>query len=147
MNQKRQRFVEAFVGEAQGNGTKAAILAGYSEKSARKIASELQTFPDVKQAIEARQHALIAASETSTQRIIQELEAVAFTPVDVKSGDKMKALELLGKHRKIWEDSGPKENRIIVVGFLANRGKHPDTNIIDVTPTQANRDQTHEPKP
>lgn len=47
-------FCEYYVGEAKFNGTKAAILAGYSEKSARSKASQLLTIVNISKYIELR---------------------------------------------------------------------------------------------
>lgn len=49
---KQQRFVDAYLGQANFNGAKAARLAGYSEKVAKEIACENLTKPHVKEAIE-----------------------------------------------------------------------------------------------
>lgn len=51
LSYKQRRFVDAYVGEARGNGTKAAIIAGYSKKTAREIARENLTKPDIQQAL------------------------------------------------------------------------------------------------
>jgi hypothetical protein len=48
---RRERFCQAFVYEANGNSALAARIAGYSEKSARKIASSLRTKMDVQKRI------------------------------------------------------------------------------------------------
>jgi phage terminase small subunit len=44
---KKDKFVEAYLGEAQGNQTKAAIIAGYSQKRAGVTSSELMKDPYV----------------------------------------------------------------------------------------------------
>ncbi len=50
LNKQQQKFVLYYLESL--NGTRAAIEAGYSTKSARKIASENKTKPDIKLAIE-----------------------------------------------------------------------------------------------
>lgn len=35
LNARERTFVIAFTGQARGNGTRAAVLAGYSERTAR----------------------------------------------------------------------------------------------------------------
>jgi hypothetical protein len=66
---KRQAFVLAYTGLAGFNGAKAARMAGYSERSARAIASELLTFPDVKAAIDARMKELAMKSNELLARL------------------------------------------------------------------------------
>ena len=47
---KQKAFVREYKANG-GNGTQAAIKAGYSEKTARKIASENVTKPDIQEAL------------------------------------------------------------------------------------------------
>ena len=54
LTRRRELFVDALVGEARGNRTKAAVLAGYGPKHARKYGSYLTTLPAVQAAIDAR---------------------------------------------------------------------------------------------
>lgn len=168
LSPRRQRFVNAYMGEAAGNATKAAILAGYSEHTARQAGSRLLTLSDVRQAVGQRQERLQAASEVSAQRVIQELSTIAFSdirglfdkdgklrpvhelPDDVakalssievtrertikgaetttheavtklKTWDKTKALEMLGRHLALWQDKhGSDSGRVVVnIGFLS----------------------------
>lgn len=51
LTEKQKRFVREYKTNG-GNGTQAAIKAGYSEKTARKIASENVTKPDIIEALE-----------------------------------------------------------------------------------------------
>ena len=50
---KQRSFINAYVGEARFNGTKAAILAGYSDKAAQQIASENLLKPVIRQEIDS----------------------------------------------------------------------------------------------
>lgn len=59
---KERRFVTAYIGEAAGNGTKAAILAGYAKKSAAVTASQLLRKPN----IAAELTKVVALTEQST---------------------------------------------------------------------------------
>jgi hypothetical protein len=130
---RRQRFVNAYVGEAAGNGAKAAILAGYSEHTARQAASRLLTFPDVRQAIDARQQAATHQAGVQAEDIRRELKAVAYAPVkDVRTTDKLKALELLGKEQGMFQDKRDAGSGITVnIGFLTNT---PDRATVQVMP-------------
>lgn len=46
---KQQKFIDAYLGAANGNGTKAAQLAGYrgSPQTLKAVASENLTKPDI----------------------------------------------------------------------------------------------------
>jgi phage terminase small subunit len=54
LSERERRFVSAFTGPAHGNGTKAAILAGYSARTARVQASQLLTRLNIRAAIQER---------------------------------------------------------------------------------------------
>jgi phage terminase small subunit len=54
LTEKQRRFVEAFLGKAQGNGTHAAIMAGTSRKSAATVAWRLLRKVEVQKALVAR---------------------------------------------------------------------------------------------
>lgn len=56
---KRQRFVEALLGPALGNQTKAATIAGYTHPT--KQGSRLLTFVDVSEEVAARREAMCQA--------------------------------------------------------------------------------------
>lgn len=97
---KRQRFVDAYTGEAMGNGAEAARIAGYAHPV--KQASRLLTFVDVAAAIaERRAQTTRQAISTAAER--QEwLSRVHRGEVDdgesdASLKDRIKALELLGK--------------------------------------------------
>lgn len=133
MNPKQQAFVRAYLGSAHGNATKAAIAAGYSERSAHVQGCELLKHPKVREAIDKRAE----KADITAESILQELRSVAFAQVDLKGSDKLKALDLLGKYRKLWNDGGQAHERIVIqVGFLADNLPDPyaDVKVIDVTP-------------
>ena len=136
MNTKRQRFVDAFTGEAAGNASKAAVIAGYSEKTAGQIGYALLKNVEVRQAVDAAQKQRSEQAGIASERILEEVSKIATAEVKVRAGDKMKALELLGKYRKLWDDKQQSSNAGITVniGFIgAPQSQQP---YIDVTATQ-----------
>ena len=89
---KQRAFVEAYA----GNGTEAAIAAGYSVKSAEKIARELLRKTTVVEAILGREKkALTPLIATRTKR--QEFWSAVMSDSDEDMKDRLKASELLGK--------------------------------------------------
>ena len=73
---RRQRFADEYV--LCGSGAEAARRAGYSEKTARAIAAELLTKPDVLSAIQALKAQNAAAFDVTRQDVIGGvLEAIA----------------------------------------------------------------------
>lgn len=76
LNMRQQKFVDEYIRNG-GNGTQAAIFAGYSEHSARQIASELLSKPYIKEAIEQRKRDLNAASSVGLDWRISILQRAA----------------------------------------------------------------------
>lgn len=71
-------FCEYYVGEAKFNGTKAAILAGYSEKTARQKASQLLTIVNISDYIGLRLDELTL----SANEVLARLTEIATGDVD-----------------------------------------------------------------
>jgi phage terminase small subunit len=140
---KKERFVQEYLIDL--NGTQAAIRAGYSTKTANRIASELLSKPDVIDAIANAKAIRAERTEITADQIVKELARIAFAdPRDVmswgpdgvvlkdsnaltddqarqvsevsetttgaggtlkvKKHDKVKALELLGRHLGMFTD-------------------------------------------
>ena len=113
---KQQRFVDAYLGEARGNQTEAARIAGY--KDPENEGWRLRKNAEVSARIEER----LMAESLSSGEVLAELTAVAradwkdFLQIrtDPRTGevveakivlsDKVKALELIGKYHKLFTD-------------------------------------------
>jgi phage terminase small subunit len=54
LSDKQRRFIDAYLGEARFNATKAAVIAGYPERSARSVGSENLSKPDIRAEIDRR---------------------------------------------------------------------------------------------
>lgn len=68
---KQQLFADYYVGEARQNATKAARLAGYSEKTARQMGSENLSKPDILAYIKSRLNELTLSAETVLSRLTE----------------------------------------------------------------------------
>lgn len=124
LNPKQEAFVLAYIGgddhgRHKFNATWAAKRAGYSEKTAYSIGSELLKKPD----IVARVQDLLTAWAMPAQGVLAELTEIASAewkefveiltwddagkPLKVKMdlGSKVKSLELLGKHHQLFSDN------------------------------------------
>lgn len=116
LTQKQRRFIDEYI--ISGNATQAAIKAGYSKKTARKIGQENLTKPDIKTEIE-RRNAEIQSEKTADMTEVMEYltsvmrgeqtESVAtskgiFPGVEVSAKDRIKAAELIGKRNGAWTD-------------------------------------------
>ena len=72
MTPKQQAFVHHYCTNG-GNGTQAAIAAGYSEATAREIASQNLTKPAISQAIDEWREHMAEQAEITIESIAREL--------------------------------------------------------------------------
>ncbi|WP_315169508.1 terminase small subunit [Metaclostridioides mangenotii] len=132
---KQRAFCDYYI--ETGNATEAAIKAGYSEKTARKIGHENLTKLDIKKYIDEKleemsSNRIADASETmeyltkvirdeETEETVVVINVGDFMSepkiVDKKIGakDKLKAAELLGKRYRLWTDKVEVEGAIPIV--------------------------------
>lgn len=86
LTDKQIRFCEEYIIDM--NGTQAAIRAGYSEKTARQIASEYLSKPNIQEKISLLKKELSEKTGVTAQMVINELAKVAFLdPRDLFSVD------------------------------------------------------------
>ena len=125
LNLRQQRFVDAYVANG-GNATQAAIAAGYEPEHAASYASQLQADNlNVSQAITVKQVELSARSAISQERIAEEIMSVGLLSIDeiisrgakgiLRVTDKLKALELLGKWKRMFEHEQGQANQFILI--------------------------------
>lgn len=74
---KQERFVEEYLKDL--NATQAAVRAGYSDKTAESQASRLLRNVKVRELVEARQIARSERTGITQDRVLQELELLAFS--------------------------------------------------------------------
>jgi phage terminase small subunit len=121
---KQDLFVKAYI-ENGGNGTQAAIAAGYEEKSCREIASENLTKPAIKLALDnhrdniARQHNVTAAS------LIEKLNRAYDMALELETvGPAVSAVSVMAKitglDKQIIEHQGKIEHTMIEVEFITD---------------------------
>jgi len=83
---KQTRFVEEYL--LDGNGTQAAIRAGYSEKTAYATAAENLRKPQIKKAIAEGNKTAVERNKISIDRVIQEAARLAlFDPRKMFNAD------------------------------------------------------------
>ncbi len=93
---KRVKFIQEYLKDF--DGTNAAIRAGYSEHSARFIASRLLINPEVKKELDRRQAEIAKKYEIRTDFIVQTLmDLIADCKVDEDRHHLIKSLDMLNK--------------------------------------------------
>lgn len=128
---KQQRFADEYI--ISGNATQAAMLAGYSKKTARSIGQENLTKPDIKKYIDERLEELESSKIAKQEEILKYLTSLMrgeeteqtlrglgegeqmIDVIEVSAKDRIKAAELLGKRYGIWTDKIEQTNRNIEI--------------------------------
>ena len=116
---RRRRFVEEYVKDL--NGTRAAIRAGYSPRTANEQAAQLLATLSVSQAVEARLAKLTEANEITADRIIRELALIGFANmqdyITIQGGDAFVDLS------KLTRDQAAAIGEVTSEDFLDGRGE------------------------
>jgi phage terminase small subunit len=106
LRKKQETFCREFMVDL--NGKQAAIRAGYSPKTADQQASRLLSNVKVKMEIERLSNQRDERVQLQADDVVRELMSIAFAELKergvIKPGDKLKALELLGKHQKLFTE-------------------------------------------
>ena len=114
LTKKQKAFIQEYLVDL--NATQAAIRAGYSIKTATKIASENLTKPDIQKAVQAALKAREKRTEVTQDYVIAKLREIVEKDAsdgpdsELKYANKIRALELLGKHTGAF-DGGAKEGQ------------------------------------
>lgn len=104
LTKKQERFCEEYLIDL--NATQAYIRAGYSAKSsdtARVESSKLLTKPNIQQRIAELQKEQSDRTGITADTVLKELEKIAMSDTEISGKEKLKALELLGKHLDIFD--------------------------------------------
>lgn len=96
LTDKQKRFCEEYLIDL--NATQAAIRAGYSEKTADRIANQNLRKIEVQQYVQKLMTERSEQTGVTAEKVIKELKKIAFSDAEITGKEKMKALELLGKH-------------------------------------------------
>lgn len=121
VNPKHQRFVEEYLVDLDPR--KAAIRAGYSEKSSLITGKELLSRPAVIDAVAAATKARSERTRSNSDSVITNLEEIVRRCMDLddkrfKPSEAIRALELLGKHHGVFERDN--QQKATVIRITAN---------------------------
>jgi phage terminase small subunit len=115
---QKQRFVEAYL--ISSNATKAAIEAGYSERTASAQASRMLKEGAIQDAIQDARHAASERNKVTVDHLIGELEAARQIAKDERNASGMISAtmgkaKILGLDKPSDKVEQPKEMTITVV--------------------------------
>ena len=102
----KQRIFTAEYVRSGFDRKQAALKAGYSERSWESLACNLLQKPQIKAEIDRHLSKLEQGTEVKAEEIIQALRKIAFAPESqrVTNGDRIRALELLGRTKALYSD-------------------------------------------
>lgn len=112
LTEKQKRFVAEYLVDL--NATQAAIRAGYSEKTAEQMGYQLLQKTSVQKAVQIAMKDRQQRTEITQDMVLDELGKVAFskaadyTDSTLKYSNKLRALEMLGKHLGLFDGKGAK---------------------------------------
>ncbi|KYG34920.1 terminase small subunit [Alkalihalobacillus trypoxylicola] len=98
---QQRKFVNAYL--KSGVGRKAALEAGYSEKSADSMASQILKLPKVKKAIQAKEKEFEMASLVTVENVLAGILDIA-NHKEATRTEKLNAYKLLGQHLAMFTD-------------------------------------------
>ena len=114
-NAKHERFAKEYIIDM--NGGRAYVRAGYSENGADQSASKLLRNPKIIARIAELTSVVSEKLMSGAEQVLAEIGEIAFhkiTGIDIIDGkpvmdairvpDKLKALEMLGKHHKLFTE-------------------------------------------
>ena len=108
LTEKQKAFVQEYLVDL--NATAATKRAGYSEKNADKIGSELLGKTRVAEAIQKAMQSRQQRTQVTQDMVIQEISKVAFKDAadfsesELKYSNKLKALEMLARHLGLYAE-------------------------------------------
>jgi phage terminase small subunit len=106
------RFVDEYLLDL--NAAQAAIRAGYSARTAYTVGPRLLRDPRIAAAVSAAQAARSERTGITADRVLGELNRLAFDLAQ-EAKDRIKCLELLGKHLKLFTDKLEHSGKLDVV--------------------------------
>lgn len=111
LTEKQKRFCEEYLIDL--NGTQAAVRAGYSEKSASRMAIELLNKTHVSNYLSELMKARSQRTGITADTVLEELKRIALTETEITGKEKLKALELLGKHLGLFASGGSDDSKVL----------------------------------
>lgn len=111
LTNKQKRFCEEYLIDL--NATQAAVRAGYSEKTADRIANQNLKKLEVQQYLQKLMQERSERTKISADDVVRELERIAMTDTEITGKEKIKALELLGKHLGMFSNGGSDDSKVL----------------------------------
>ena len=119
LTEKQKAFCREYVVDL--NATRAAIRAGYSQKTARQIATENLSKPAIQEAIRVLQDERAERTQVDADFVVERLRAIA-DQWQTNPSAACRALELLGRHLDIFgRDSRQQQAAVIPIQVVLSQ--------------------------
>jgi len=122
ITEKQRLFCQEYITDL--NGKRAAIRAGYSEKSAQEQASRLLSYAKVQRELEKLMQERSKRMQIDADDVIQGIKSIVDNAIQINDDGNMlnptaalKGYELLGKHLAMWTDKKIVDSTTKVTGF------------------------------
>lgn len=102
LTEKQKRFCEEYLVDL--NATQAALRAGYSQKTAYSIGDENLKKPEIREYLQELIDQRSERTGITADTVLKELERIALSDAEITGKEKIKALELLGKHLGLFTE-------------------------------------------
>lgn len=102
LTDKQKRFCEEYLVDL--NATQAAFRAGYSRKTAYSIGDENLKKPEIREYLQELIDQRSERTGITADTVLKELERIALSDAEITGKEKIKALELLGKHLGLFTE-------------------------------------------
>lgn len=102
LTDKQKRFCEEYLIDL--NATQAAFRAGYKEKTAYAQGQRLLKKVEAQQYLQQLMQQRSERTGVTADEVLHELQRIAMTEAEITGKEKMKALELLGKHLGLFQN-------------------------------------------
>ena len=105
LSDKQKTFCREYLKDF--NAMRAALRAGYSKTTSKTTVYTLLKNPSIRQFIKSMKVEHVEKTQLTVEAILDEIQSIAFAIADgnlIKTADKLKALELLGRNLGIFSD-------------------------------------------
>lgn len=116
INDKQKLFADEYL--IDRNATKAAIRCGYSEKTATSQASRLFTNVDIQQYIKEKSQSIAEKLGITAEYVLGTTKGICDRTKSHDPKNALKAVDMLGKHLKLWQDDDKKLQQNITINIL-----------------------------
>lgn len=136
LNHQQMAFCAYLAADPEKNAKRAAIAAGYAPNSAEVKASKLLRLAKVRAEVDRRVAKQIQRIEFGGDEVLKEVARLAFAKMTgeddgeelkpalrVGAYEKVKSLELLGKHYKLWTDKVEHSGKVTLAQLLEEAGE------------------------